>query len=62
VSVTAGWVVAVMMSVSLEVLLKVVMVVVVVVVVGSVQGVQGVKIQDPHMGQRIMRGMMTTRR
>lgn len=56
---------AVMMSVSMEVVLKVVMVVVVIVVVGSVQGVQGiqrVKIHDPQIGQRNMRGMTRTRR
>jgi len=49
------------MSVSMEVVLKVVIVVVVVLALG-VQGVQGVKIHDPQIGQRNMRGMMTIKK
>ena len=58
---------AVTMSVSIEVVLKVVMVVVVISVVvvvlalgvQGVQGAQGVKIHDPQIGQSNMRGILT---
>jgi hypothetical protein len=55
VSVVVGGIVEVRMKVSKTV---VVMVAVVVVVLGS----QGVKIQEPQIGQRSIRGMMATRR
>ena len=56
VMVAVGGMVEVRMKVSKTV------VVMVVVVVGSVLGAQGVKIQDPQIGQRSMRGMAATRR
>ena len=43
----------------MEVVLKVVMFVVMVVVALGVKGAQGVKIHDPQIGQRNMRGIMT---